>query len=238
MHRVKAALVVLLGLGVAAGMGLAGVWQLEVYQQQGAEAAAARAAEPPVALSAAAPVNEPIRDGYGRTVTATGSYEPEHELGVPRTDGAEGIRIVSLFRTDDGRALAVVRGLPIGDPVPPPSGPQQVRGVLLPSEQPTGPADGSDGLGSVRIPQLAQRWPGPLIDGFVTLGAADARAQGLEPAPVALPEGRGRLRNAAYALQWWVFAAFTIVLSARIARDVGQPTAAADLDPPLPSRDG
>jgi len=221
MHRVKAALVVLLGLVIAAGMSLAGVWQLEVYQQQGAEAAAARAAEPPVALAAVAPANEPVGDGYGRTVTATGAYEPEHELRIPRTDGTDGIRVVSLFRTVEGRALAVVRGLLVGEQVPPPSGPQQVRGVLLPSEQPTAPADGPDGLGSVRIPQLAQRWPGPLVDGFVTLGAADARAQGLEPAPVALPEGRGRLRNAAYALQWWVFAAFTVVLSWRIARDVG-----------------
>jgi surfeit locus 1 family protein len=154
-------------------------------------------------------------------------------------EGAGQLRVVSLLRTDDGRALAVVRGLvgSGGTQVPPPNGPQQVRGVLLPSE-PATPASGPDSLGSLRIPQLAQRWPGPLIDGFVTLDTADARAQGLEPAPVALPEGRGRLRNGAYALQWWVFAAFTVVLSWRIARDVGRPPLAADLDPPLPSRDG
>ena len=120
---------------------------------------------------------------------------------------------------------------------PPPGGPQQIRGVLLPSE-PAAQGIGADGLGSLRIPQLAQRWPGPLIDGFVTLDAADAGAQGLEPAPVVLPEGRGRLRNGAYALQWWLFAAFTVVMAVRIARDVGRPPVAADLEPPLPSRDG
>ena len=239
MHLVKATAVVLLGLVVAAGMSLAGVWQLEVYQRQGAEAAAARAAAPPVGLAAVAPPNAPVGDGYGRTVTASGSYEPAYQLRVPVAEGGDQVRVVSLLRTDDGRALAVVRGVVVGDtPVPaPPSEPQQIRGVLLPSE-PATPAAGPDALGSLRIPQLAQRWPGPLIDGFVTLDAADARAQGLEPAPVALPEGRGRLRNGAYALQWWVFAAFTVVLSWRIARDVGRPTVAADLDPPLPSRDG
>jgi surfeit locus 1 family protein len=240
MHLVKAALVVLLGLVVAAAMGLAGVWQLQVYQRQGAEAAAARAAEPPVALAAVAPVNAPVGDGYGRTVTAAGSYEPAHQLRIPLAEGTDRLRVVSLLRTDDGRALAVARGLVAGGGTqvpPPPNGPQQVRGVLLPSE-PATPASGPDSLGSLRIPQLAQRWPGPLIEGFVTLDAAEARAQGLEPAPVALPEGRGRLRNGAYALQWWVFAAFTVVLSWRIARDVGRPTVAAGLDPPLPSRDG
>jgi surfeit locus 1 family protein len=231
MRQVKAALVVLLGLVVAAGMGLAGVWQLQVYQRQGAEAAAARAAEPPVALAAVAPANDRVGDGYGRTVTVTGSYEPAYSIRVPSPDGTEGLRVVGLLRTADGRALAVVRGLLRGGEteVPPPSGPQQVRGVFLPSEQAT-PAAGPDGLGSIRIPQLAQRWPGPLVDGFVTLDATDARAQGLEPAPVALPEGRGRLRNGAYALQWWLFAAFTVVMAGRIARDVGRAPVAGDLD--------
>jgi surfeit locus 1 family protein len=231
MHRVKAVLVVLLGLAVAAGMGLAGVWQLQVYQRQGAEAAAARAAEPPVALLAVAPVNQRVGDGYGRTVTVAGSYEPAHQVRVPVAEDSGRLRVVTLLRTEDGRALAVVRGLAAdGDAgVRPPGGPQQVQGVFLPSEQAT-PAGGPDGLGSLRIPQLAQRWPGPLIDGFVTLGAVDAQAQGLVPAPVALPEGRGRLRNGAYALQWWLFAAFTVVMAGRIARDVGRPAVAADLD--------
>jgi surfeit locus 1 family protein len=225
MQRVKAALVVLLGLVVAAGMSVAGVWQFQVYQRQGAEAAAARGAEPPVALAAVAPPGGPVRDGYGRTVTVTGVYEPEYELRIPVAEGADRLRLVSLLRIDDGRALAVVRGLVGGGSpgVAPPSGTQQVRGVLLPSEEATGPGDGPDGLGSVRIPQLAQRWPGPLVDGYVTLAEPEARASGLEPAPVALPEARGRLRNAAYALQWWLFAAFTVVMAGRIARDIGRP---------------
>ena len=37
-----------------------------------------------------------------------------------------------------------------------------------------------------------------------------------------LPEGQGRLRNGAYAIQWWIFAAFAIVMAAKIARDLGE----------------
>ena len=81
-------------------------------------------------------------------------------------------------------------------------------------------------MGAIRVPQLAQQWPGPLVEGFVTLAPAEANAQGLEPAVVALPEARGRLRNGAYALQWWMFAAFTVVMAIRIARDVGRRPAA------------
>ena len=46
-------------------------------------------------------------------------------------------------------------------------------------------------LPSVRVPVLAQTWPGPMVDGFVVLSADDARAGGLSPAPLALPEGQG-----------------------------------------------
>ena len=224
MNRLRALLLILLGLGLAAGMVLAGVWQLRVYASQGAEAAARRAAEPPVPLTSVAPVGEPIRDGYGRTVTVRGSYEPAHQILVPVTDRTDAYRVVTLLRQDDGRAVAVVRGVVTesGDAPPPPEAPQTQSGILLPSEEAAVSPGGPDGLGSVRVPQLAQRWPGPLVEGFVTLTAAEATAQGLEPAVVALPEGRGRLRNAAYALQWWLFAGFTLVMAIRMARDVGR----------------
>ena len=218
-------------------MVLAGVWQLRVYASQGAEAAARRAAEPSVPLSAVAPIGAPIRDGYGRTVTVGGVYEAEHEVRVPVANRTDAHRVVNLFRTDDGRALAVVRGVVVGlDPgLPPPGGPQELRGVLLPSEEAVASPGGPEELGSVRVPQLAQSWPGPLVEGFVTLSAPDAAAQGLEPAVVTLPEGRGRLRNGAYGLQWWLFSGFTLVMAVRIARDVGRTPSAP---PRLPSHDG
>jgi surfeit locus 1 family protein len=220
MNRLRAALVVLLGLVLAAGMVIAGVWQLRVYQHQGAEAAARRAAAPPVPLTKVAPVGAPVRDGYGRTVTFRGSYEAAHQVLVPVADRTDAYRVVTLLRQDDGSAVAVVRGVVTESQAapPPPVGPQTSRGILLPSEQSA--RHGPEELGLVRVPQLAQQWPGPLVDGFVTLTPSEASAQGLEPALAALPEARGRLRNGAYAMQWWLFAGFTLVMSVRMARDV------------------
>jgi surfeit locus 1 family protein len=219
MNRLRAVLVVLLGLVLAAGMVIAGVWQLRVYQHQGAEAAARRAAAPPVPLTKVAPVGAPVRDGYGRTVTFRGSYEAAHQVLVPVADRTDAYRVVTLLRQDDGSAVAVVRGvITESRAAPPPEVPQASSGILLPSEESA--PDGPEELGSVRVPQLAQQWPGPLVDGFVTLTAAEASGQGLEPAVVALPGGRGRLRNGAYAMQWWLFAGFTLVMSVRMARDV------------------
>jgi cytochrome oxidase assembly protein ShyY1 len=241
MHLVKAALVVLLGLGLAAGMVLAGVWQFRVYQRQGAEAAAARAAESPVSLPSVARAGAPVGDGYGRTVTFRGAYEGEHEVLVPAAERPDTFQVVTLFRLDNGDAIAVVRGLVVGGSAtapPAPRGPLDQAGVLLPSEEAVTPA-GPAGIGSVRVAQLAQLWPGPLIDAFVVLTPEDAASQQLTPAEVALPDAGGRLRNAAYGLQWWLFAAFSVVMAIRIARDVGRPAVAAGRpDPRLPSSDG
>jgi surfeit locus 1 family protein len=167
-----------------------------------------------VPLTKVAPAGAPVRDGYGRTVTFRGSYEAAHQVLVPVADRTDAYRVVTLLRQDDGSAVAVVRGVTAeSQSAPPPAGPQASSGILLPSEESA--ADGPEELGSVRVPQLAQQWPGPLVDGFVTLTAAEASGQGLEPAV-----GRGRLRNGAYAMQWWLFAGFTLVMSVRMARDV------------------
>lgn len=235
----KAALVVLLGLLLGAGMTLAGVWQFEVYQRQGAEAAAARAAEAPVPLSSVAPAGAPVGDGYGRTVTMRGAYEAEHQVAIPAADRTDTFRMVTLLRLDNGDAVAVVRGVVTetsAAAVPP--GVLDQSGVLLPSDKAVEPSGGTE-IESIRIAQLAQVWPGPLVDGFVVLSAADARVQDLTPAEVALPDARGRLRNVAYAFQWWCFAAFAVVMGVRIARDVSRPVVAAGgPDPRLPSPDG
>lgn len=77
-------------------------------------------------------------------------------------------------------------------------------------------------LGSVRLPQLAQLWPQPLLPGFITLDAPAAARQGLQPATVSLPTGEGSWRNSGYALQWWAFALFTLGMSIRIAQGMAK----------------
>ena len=224
MNRFKQVLVVALAAGLAAIMVLMGLWQLRVYERQGADVAVHRAAETPVPLAAVAPPGSAVRDGYGRSVSFAGRYEAEHQVLLAVPGVTDRFRVVTLLRQDDGSAVAVVRGIATETSLPPPPGRQVQVGVLLPSEE-VSDHDPGGTTSSVRVTQLAQQWPGPLIDGFVTLSAADAIAQGLEPAEARLPEARGRLRNAAYAGQWWLFAAFTLVMGVRMARDL-RPSAA------------
>jgi surfeit locus 1 family protein len=215
--RLRQLLIVAAGSLLAGVMVLLGFWQLDVYHRQGAAAAAQRAAEPAVELRAVAPAGSTVRDGYGRTVRFEGTYLPELQRLLPVPGRSEVSRVLGAVRQSDGSIVPVVCGLG-ADPAAPPRGSVSQTGVLLPSEaHASRTANGQ--LTAVELPVLAQEWPGPLIDGFVTLSSADAAAQGLEPATLALPGGSGRLRNGAYALQWWVFAAFTLVMAVRMARE-------------------
>jgi len=236
--HLRQALTVLVGLVLAGAMVLLGSWQLDVYQAQGQAQAARRASQPPVELSTVAQAGAAVTDGYGRSVTASGSYLSGVQVLVPVAEQPGSFRVVSALRLADGDVLPVVRGVVSGTQVPdPPRGQQRETGLLLPSEE-APPGDLPPGqLSSVRIPTLAQQWPGPLLSGFITLSEADASAQGLAAARAELPEANGRLRNGAYALQWWVFALFTVYLAFRIARDQGlEPDEVADLTAEEPAQ--
>jgi surfeit locus 1 family protein len=237
MTRFRQALVIALGIAVAAGMIAMGYWQLEVYRDQGQAAAERRASAPPVSLSSVVRAGAPVKDGYGRSVTFQGTYDPALQLLVPVEDRTDQFRVLSGLRQADGSLVAVVRGVVFETATAPPPPSERVNqvGVLLPSEEHVPEADlGSGQMASVRLPALAQQWPGPLIDGFVTLSSADAARQGLTPAEWQLPETRGRLRNGAYAMQWWLFAAFTLFLAFRIARDLRDQPEVLEITPERP----
>ncbi|WP_375424436.1 SURF1 family protein [uncultured Friedmanniella sp.] len=234
--------VILVGLVLAGVMVVLGIWQLDVYHSQGRAQSERRAAEPAVPLASVAQPAAVIGEGYGRQVTFSGHYLPGVQLLVTMDDPAAGYRVVSALQLDTGGVLPVVRGV-VGTAALPtlPSGTENETGVLLPSEEAPSGGLPAGQISSVRIPTLAQQWPGPLLTGYVTLPAADATRQGLSPAPLDLPESSGRLRNGAYALQWWVFAAFAVGMAVKVARDqrlgeeaddTGEPTSAdPDTDP-------
>ncbi|HKF87851.1 MAG TPA: SURF1 family protein [Propionibacteriaceae bacterium] len=226
MTRLRQVLIIALGLLAATVMTWLGLWQLNVYRAQGEAVAARRAAEPPVALTSVAPAGAIVRDGYGRSVRFDGVYLGQHQMLLPAEDRPNVYRVVTPLRQADGSVIAVVRGLDSAEAGEPPAGKVSQMGVLLPSEQ--SPGEPATELTAVQVPVLAQRWPGPLVDGYVILSAADASEQGLEPAEANLPTGRGRLRNGAYALQWWVFAAFAVGMAIRMARDQGRQVGSDD----------
>jgi surfeit locus 1 family protein len=221
MTRLKQILLIVLGLGLAGAMVALGFWQLRVYDAQGAEAAERRASAPPVPLGSVARAAESATDGYGRSVAFEGTYDPALQLLVPMEGGR--FRVLTGLRQPDGSLVAVIRGV-VSSPNPPapPTGLVQQVGVLLPTEEHLPEPDLPGGqIASVRLPALAQLWSGPLVGGYVNLSSADATSQGLAPAPSQLPEAPGRLRNGAYSMQWWLFAAFTVFMAFRMARDIG-----------------
>ena len=226
MRRLQQIGVLAVGFLLAAGMVGLGWWQVQVYQAQGAEASQRRADEPPVPVTEVAVAGAPVRDGYGRTVTATGRYRSDQQLLVPLAGATGAYRVLSALELPDGSVLPVVRGVVRGDlvavrPPPVPSGSLAQAGVLLPSEDAGSDLLPAGQLSSVRVPALAQLWPQRMVEGYLVLSPAYAEAQRLEPAPLVLPEGEGRLRNGAYAVQWWIFAAFAVLMSAKIAKDLG-----------------
>ncbi len=200
------------GLLVAGFCTWLGLWQARVFESQGMEAREAATAAPAVALSTQA--GNDLTGLWGRTVVVTGSYLSGQEVLVQAEDGA--VRVLTALQLADGRVVAVVRGLEPA--VPPPPGVVTQAGVLLPPEEGRTHPVAAGRLSSVRLQQLAQVWPQPIVDGYVTLREADATAQGMVPARVVLPRAAGEDRNAGYALQWWVFGAFALVMAGAVAR--------------------
>ena len=209
-------------LAAAVMIGL-GLWQLQVFTDQGNASAQARAQQPPVPLLDFVAADGTVGDIYGKPVTVSGRYLPGEQERVLGSDGV--VRVLSALQLADGRVLPVVRGtIPQGAAAPaPPSGERTETGIFLPSEAgEDSPLTSGYTLSSVRLPQLAQLWAQPLMPGFITLDGAASTTQGLAPATVSLPEGEGSWRNSGYALQWWVFALFALGMTGKIAHSMGK----------------
>lgn len=223
--RAKQLVVALLGSALSFFMLFLGLWQMEVFQSQADNSAAARASSPAVDLESNL-VDEKVGDLYGRQVSARGTWLAGQQYLV----GTEHpLKVVTALRTEGGRTLTVVRGtVARGAAIPaPPKGPASVTGVILPTQAKESvplPSDAPKGtLGSVRLEQLAQSWPAPIVDGFVTQTAEASAAQGLGSTAPEIPDvGGGKTRNRGYALQWWAFAGFGFVATAVAVRSVGR----------------
>ena len=214
-------------LVVVAACTLLGLWQLGVARDEGHKEAVASAAQ-----LAPAPLHEVTQahstfdaELSNRPVTATGRYAADRTVLVVdrRLGDRAGSWVVTPLVTDGGTVAVLrgfVEGLPSSPPVPP-EGVVTVRGSLGPTESPRpGPALPAPQRRSVDLAALVNEWPGDLYN--VVLLASDETDAAARPsaAPLATP-GLTRvpppdvdtplnLRNAAYAVQWWVFGVFAI----------------------------
>jgi len=207
-------MIVSIGVLLAAIMVGLGLWQAQVFVDQGKNSASALASGPALTLDASV-TGADVGNLWGHTVVATGHYLPDQQVVVVSDTGSR--RVVTAFQLADGRVLAVARGVGTGAETPPP-GELTQTGVFLPTEAQADYAVPSGTYGSVRLQALAQVWPQDLVSGYLTLTASEASAQGMSAAPVVLPTLQGKERNAGYALQWWAFAAFALVFSVIVAR--------------------
>ena len=231
--RVKQTLAVLASLVVAGVMLLLGLWQMSSYEESTRDVSAERAAQAPVPLADQVSADGAVADVYARRVTLSGTYLPDYQALVGIDNGGRPcrgssgdavncalLRVTTAFRMSDDRVIAVVRGaVEPGSTAPmPPSGTQDIVGVFLaPDKSAEASSYGAD-LATLRVQELAQTWPSPLVGGYVTLSAADSAAQGLAEAPLLLPAAEGSPTHRGYALQWWVFAAGAIAFGVYTAR--------------------
>ncbi|MEV4504222.1 SURF1 family protein [Streptomyces klenkii] len=186
---------------------------------------------------------EPLRDllpvtteTSGRRATASGRYDTEHQLLVPeRTlDDRQGFYVLTLLRTDEGKALPVVRGWLPGDAdsradtakVPaPPAGHVTVTGALQSSESPGSKGVRSGGglpagqLGVISAASLVNLVPYGVQDAWITATEADGP---MTPVPPAAAPNSGldlkAFQNLGYTGEWFVFAGFVLFMWARLFR--------------------
>lgn len=223
--RVVQTLIMTLGLAAAVVMVFLGLWQMQVFESQGSDAALARTRQAPVPLSdLVTPGQEVTTDAYGRAVSTSGTYREDNQVLIPVAEDPGTYRVLTALQRDDGTLVPVVRGVTDSPTAPPPpTGHLDQHGAFLASEPLVDGVFPPGQMGSVRLSLLAGMWPEPMVAGFITLTDDQARADHqLEPAPLYLPEGEGSSRNAGYALQWWVFAAAGLGFCWYIAHDLGR----------------
>ncbi|MGA8048464.1 MAG: SURF1 family protein [Dermatophilaceae bacterium] len=242
----------------AAVCGWLGAWQLEEARAEGRAQAIERAAALPVAplTEVVEPQSEFPRDGSTRRVTATGSYAADGQVLIAerRLDGQVGYWVVSPFVVDGtGATIPVLRGF-VSDAAQapaPPAGGIGLAGGLAPGESPRSEAGLADGVyRSIDLSVLVNRWDTEVYNAFVfatdetVLSGADAGSPAALDGLTRVPPPTGaqselNLKNAMYALQWWVFAAFGFFLWWRMIRQAHredlQRAAGQPVDEPAPA---
>lgn len=209
---------VALALAIAVSAVLLGRWQWGRWHERidRNERVAAALAEPTVPASELLSPTDPPA-GEWRTVTADGEYLPDSTVLVRNRpqDGRNGYRVLAGLKTVEGPVLVVDRGwIPSGataagpDELPaPPGGAVTVTGRVR-LDEPGSPPDGLP-AGQTTVISSTAVDAQPRYIGHIELGTEDP-APAVAPIPAPLPP-TGSGPHLIYALQWWFFAALSIV---------------------------
>jgi cytochrome oxidase assembly protein ShyY1 len=220
----------LLAIAAIAAMVVAGGWQFDTYGDARRDDTVAVISGPVVPLSQVLGPDDPLTDAALDTrVVAEGTYAGQQFLVRDREDaGKSGYWVLTpLLVSGDtaagaepSAALLVVRGWQASATAPPASaGEVRVTGVLEPGEEAPTTVDAERVIDSVRIPTLLNAVDFDLYSGYLLRTSEEPPVEdGLRPVTPQTPEGSWTtgLRNLAYAMQWWVFAAFGVYMWWRI----------------------
>lgn len=226
-----------------------GLWQANAFRASGEAAMVERMTGPEESLQDHLKGERGITGAYGLPVTVEGHFLPDQELlaqdrvvsAFMLPDG----RVLPVVRGNRSGTWVA----------PPPDGDVTLHGILLPSEgeEPQDVRSGvAPGIGaindrtelphakpssngtpvaeletipSVRLAVIAQSWPQPMHNAFLTVTADTSLDAGLDPSLVPIPDdAEGRARNQGYALQWWVFAIVALAATIKFSSDAARGT--------------
>ncbi|WP_112466591.1 SURF1 family protein [Streptomyces triticisoli] len=213
-----------------------GSWQLGRFEARvqdhrtANEQAATHRGEAPRPLEELLPVDKRTS---GMQTTATGRYGEQLLIPDRELDGKQGYYVLTLLRTDSGKALPVVRGwLPgtagkadAAKAPAPPAGEVTVTGALQASETPGDNGVSARGglpsgqTAAISAASLVNLVPYDVYDAWVTLNQGDS---GMTAVPARAPSNTGldlkAFQNLGYTGEWFVFAGFVVFMWFRLLR--------------------
>ena len=215
-------LLMLLAVGLAVGLGL---WQLHAWEVRRDAAARDLVDEKPKVLTSIMGGDDafPGRE-LGHPVTFSGRWLDRGTVYVSDRvrEGRDGYWVVSPLLVDGSHsAMLVVRGWSPTPRAPAPVGQADVTGFLQYGEG-SGQVDDDpddDVLPELRIGSVVQRVDADLYSGYVISKEPGPGLSSVGPTDVPAPSQFTALRNLLYALQWWVFGLFALVVWFRWCRD-------------------
>ncbi|MGW5851102.1 SURF1 family protein [Streptomyces sp. NPDC055254] len=208
-----------------------GSWQLGRFEDRVDSHKEANSARP--ADRAAVPLDSllPVdKKTSGRLASASGEYGEQLLVPERRLGGESGFYVLTLLRTDSGKAVPVVRGWLPGpaDAARAPAAPTgrvEVTGALQASEN-----SGTKGvhavgglpagqLGVIGAASLVNIVPYDLYDAWLTV---QTPSDGMVPVPARAPNNTGldlkAFQNLGYTGEWFVFVAFVLFMWFRLYR--------------------
>lgn len=207
-----------------------GAWQIDRaferadVARQAEEAAAAEAGPTPLGdmLDPGAHVMGAM---VGQPVEAVGTFDPEQEVLVPGrlVAGEQGYLVVTPLRVaSDDAWLPVVRGWVAQptDVAPAPDGEVRVAGAVTAGEAWEPEALPAGQVDSISPAYFAGVWGTPIFNAYLVQSDPDPAAAGMVGVPLPSLDGGGvDIRNLAYAIEWYVFGAFALLVWYRLVRE-------------------